>query len=78
AGTYGTPFQAACSSGDLSVVRELVEHGALINPQPANGKHGFPLHAAAAASDQEIIEYLLEKGADVALEGGEHGYALLA
>ncbi|KAF2867482.1 ankyrin repeat-containing domain protein [Massariosphaeria phaeospora] len=78
AGEYGTPLQAACFGGDDDVVKELIEHGAVIDLPTGNGKFGYPLQAAAVAGHDDIIELLLEKGADPNLEGGLHGFALLA
>lgn len=78
AGEFGTPLQAACAAGNTEIAEELIEHGASINLQPPNGTYGFPLHAAAQAGDTEILDLLLKNHADVELEGGIHGFALIA
>lgn len=77
-GKYGSPLQAACASGHVEVVEELLQHGAIIDLQPSNGKYGYPLHAACQTDNFEAVDLLLKQGANVHLEGGIHGFAIIA
>ncbi len=47
----------------------LLTHRALVG--------GTPLYAAATSSSEDIIDMLLDAGADLELEGGDHGTALM-
>ncbi|PVH96490.1 ankyrin, partial [Periconia macrospinosa] len=79
AGDFGTALQAACSGGHEDNVQQLLYYGADVNLQPANGKYGYPLHAAANACETAILDKLLDEyGANVHLEGGMYGFALIA
>src|SRR5205814_3190342 len=59
-GRYGTMLQTASFSGNLEVVRLLLEKGAEVNAQ--GGHYGNPLQAAAVpARDVELLRPLLVK-----------------
>ncbi len=60
-----TPLHSAAAAQDLSLVRALLEHGALPN---ARQQQGFTaLHAAAQQGNQALAELLLQYGADRSL-----------
>lgn len=60
---------AIVSTGDLEIVRALINAGADINAD----RCGNPLHSAVRASQIEIARYLIERGADVNKPGGAGG-----
>lgn len=66
-----TALHTAARSGQLEVVRLLLEHGADPNAREA-GDNTYPLHWAAAARHLEIIRALLEAGGDVHGFGDVH------
>lgn len=79
--SYKTPMIWAISNGHLENVKLLVEHGADIDPVPANECPGplpdnecaGPLHYAVSVREIEIVKYLLEAGADPnSIVNGEH------
>ncbi len=49
--------------GDLEMVRHLVQHGAEVNGQDANGE--TPLMKAAYVGKLAVVQYLVESGANV-------------
>ncbi len=68
-----TPLQAACKSGNLEIVRMLLENGADVNYThwDASRNQGSPLtNAAGSLSDErlQIIKLLIEYGANVNYE----------
>ena len=76
AALFGTVLLNAAYSGDLELVKLILNRGGQVNT--ARGRHGTPLQAAAASNNAAIVAYLLEKGAAVNIEGGEEGTALEA
>lgn len=53
----------ACVSGNLDVIKKLVELGAMLT---TSGKSEIqPLHHAAAAGNTEIMKFLIDQGADL-------------
>ena len=61
-----TPLQRAAASGlDASIMRLLVEHGAQVNAQRADGKTAYAL--AIRAGNTSAATYLASVGADTAL-----------
>ncbi|XP_023311592.1 uncharacterized protein LOC108909966 [Anoplophora glabripennis] len=54
-----TPLHDACSMGHLNVVVALVERGANVNFENANGE--TPLHRAALGRHSDVVEYLADK-----------------
>ena len=68
---------AACSKGDLSVVKELV--GKAVNVNCTNSKTGVtPLIAASLSGHLDVAKYLLEKGADTDARSTRGVTALMA
>ncbi len=64
AGLLATPLQAAASGlGGLEMVQSLVEHGANLMP---NNAQGPVLLCAAEGGDPEVVRYLLDRGAPYA------------
>ena len=59
---------------DVSVVRLLLEHGAVINVQCQNG--WTPLHTASGHGALEVVRLLLELGADVEAKNNDGKTAL--
>lgn len=57
-----SPLILACYSGNIEVVRYLVEHTKDIN---GGSKYGTPLMAASVKGYEKIVALLIEKGADV-------------
>ena len=68
-GKYGGVLQAACISGNLSLVNLLLQpdYHADINQQ--GGEYGCPLAAAAAYGHVAIVRRLLEAGANPSVAG---------
>jgi hypothetical protein len=60
---YGTPLQAAVSTGNDEFVRLLLAHGA--NPSSKGGKYGSPLIAATVGKRRAITRILLKHRADI-------------
>jgi len=54
-----TPLHLAATSGDIRIVKKLVEHKARINVLDSN--QATPLHRATAYNHEEVIEYLVKK-----------------
>lgn len=68
------PLHSAVSSGNVEMIRDLLQHGAPVN---ARQQHGWtPLHAAAQNGNLEIIEILLQSGADPRIKNEEGVTAL--
>jgi len=59
-----TVLEVAAQGGRLSTVRQLVEHGADINPLGGS----TPLHAAIEGNNIEVVHYLLESNALVGIQ----------
>ncbi|CAM9842849.1 unnamed protein product [Chrysoparadoxa australica] len=57
-----SPFHLACRSGDVEIIRMLVENGAEVNALA--GLKLTPLHMAAQGDHIEACKYLLQQGAD--------------
>ncbi len=57
-----SPLILACYSGNIEVVRYLVEHSKNLN---GGSKYGTPLMAASVKGYEKIVALLLEKGVDV-------------
>ena len=58
-----TPLHLAVGSGNLDMVKFLVEKGADINAKRAD--QGTPLHWACSAGFTECVMYLIEHGASI-------------
>lgn len=57
-----TPLVAAVAGGHVSVVQELIDHGADVNKPASDGTS--PMMKAAAMGNQELVAMLLANGAD--------------
>lgn len=62
-----TPLIAACEVGNMSIVRELLKEGAIVNQQ---GNNCTPLTVSCAAGHMDVVKVLLKKGASVNPNGG--------
>ncbi|XP_062597965.1 uncharacterized protein LOC134259396 [Saccostrea cucullata] len=60
--TDDTPLKAACESGHLNVVKELIEAGADVN---SHEEYGTPLTLACKYGYMTIVEELLRAGANI-------------
>lgn len=69
---YGeTPLHLAAESGDVNLVRLLLDHGADVNARAhsfENQPGGSALHMAAAAGNLDVARLLLDRGANVNLQ----------
>uniref|UniRef100_T1J276 Tonsoku-like protein n=1 Tax=Strigamia maritima TaxID=126957 RepID=T1J276_STRMM len=65
-----TQLHRACITGNINMVRRLIEKGHPVNPRDNCG--WIPLHEAANHDHYDIVEYLLGKGAWVNDRGGIH------
>lgn len=61
---FNYPLHVAVESGNVELVRRLLEHGAPVDQADAI-MGSTPLHAAAARGDVPMLELLLTHGADV-------------
>ncbi|KAL8919105.1 MAG: hypothetical protein Q9172_005135 [Xanthocarpia lactea] len=68
-----TPLYHAVTTGNLDVVRYLLENGARTSARPGDA---LPIHAATAGEYSDILELLLEHGADVAAQNNKGDTAL--
>ncbi|KAK0639727.1 hypothetical protein B0T16DRAFT_395401 [Cercophora newfieldiana] len=86
---FGTALQTAAAGGHESVVRVLLERGAVVDvdgnsgggiQKGGNKSHGTALRIAAARGYKDVVELLLDRGADVQLgvRGNGRGTALQA
>ena len=73
-GIEGTALQLAAHRGYTSIVKRLVNKGALINAE--GGSHGSALYASTLQGFEEIVDVLLEAGADINRREGEYGSAM--
>ena len=55
-----TPLHHACHSGQVDVVRLLLERGAELDAQSFS--RGTPLMRAIESSREEVVEFLISKG----------------
>jgi ankyrin repeat protein/L-ascorbate metabolism protein UlaG (beta-lactamase superfamily) len=60
---FMTPLHCAVQSGNVDIVKLLVERGAKINVQDEDGM--TPLHSAIREGNQDIAMYILDKGAEI-------------
>ncbi len=74
-GRYDNALQGASMSGNVDVVKLLIESGARVNEHA--GYNGNALQAASYCGSLNVIKLLVEKGADVNAQGGHWGNALL-
>lgn len=74
---HGFPLIAACSNGDLSAVRLLLEYADNKADVNVHFEYDTPLTAACAARSPEIVELLIQNGADVNRKFGKYNYPLL-
>ncbi|MGO9796182.1 MAG: ankyrin repeat domain-containing protein [Terracidiphilus sp.] len=58
-----SPLISASVSGNIEVVRDLIENGADVNGRDARGN--FPLYAAVVGDHADVVELLIKKGANV-------------
>jgi len=63
-GCAGLPLRTACFSGNVPIIRELLNHGADVNAPTADGP-GAPLRAALRAGHNEIVALLLSRDAQI-------------
>jgi len=56
---YVTPLHLAATSGDIRIVKKLVENNARINALDAD--QATALHRATAYDNKEVIEYLVKR-----------------
>jgi ankyrin repeat protein len=60
-----TSLHLASESGQLAVVRILLEHGANLNTEVGDNRGFTPLHLASESGQLEVARILLEHGADL-------------
>lgn len=65
-GEFGGPIQAATISGNLKMVRLLLDHGVDVNTQ--GGRFGTAMAAAITFQDHGMINLLCEYGANISLQ----------
>jgi hypothetical protein len=74
-----SPIEIAASRSHKSIVKDLAEYGANVNPDPQiRTCFGSAIQVAAVRRNSGIILLLIEKGADVNAQGGHYGFALHA
>eukprot|EP00730_Choanoeca_flexa_P004047 TRINITY_DN11584_c0_g1_i5.p2 TRINITY_DN11584_c0_g1~~TRINITY_DN11584_c0_g1_i5.p2 ORF type:complete len:153 (+),score=34.83 TRINITY_DN11584_c0_g1_i5:611-1069(+) len=60
-----TPLWAACSIGDIAMVKVLLEKGAEINVHEQGPNNALPIYVAAFNNHIDVLEFLLANGAEV-------------
>ena len=60
-----TPLHFACASGQIKIVKLLVEADSDLEAHEKKPTCLTPLHYTALRNHDDVCEYLLEKGADV-------------
>jgi ankyrin repeat protein len=70
-----TALLVAIDTGNLGMVRLLVDHGARVNRPAAMGVKRTPLQHAAQIGSFDIVEYLLKEGAEVNAPPARNGGA---
>jgi ankyrin repeat protein len=75
-GGGATPLIEAAKTGDITIVKLLLERGANINAADANG--GTALTEAVIHAERETVRLLLDKGASVKVRTGALAYPVLA
>ena len=63
-----TPLMAACATGNIDMVYQLIQLGAEVNKVGGNGKS--PLQIAVEANSKQLVSYLLEVGANIEIKSG--------
>lgn len=66
-GYAGLPLRTACFSGNVPIIRELLNQGADVNAPTADGP-GAPIRAAMRAGHNEIVALLLAHGAHIPVD----------
>lgn len=62
-----SPIFASIKSGDLNIMKYMVEAGADIDFQRNEGFNNTPLHFAMEDCNEDIIDFLLKNGANISL-----------
>jgi ankyrin repeat protein len=70
-----SPIQAAAAVGNLTLVKELVHRGAVINSPAAsiNGRTALQAVCSAQLANYQLVKFLLDSGAEVNAEAGIQG-----
>ena len=58
-----TPLHEACLSGNIKIVKTLLEYGASVHSKDYEGD--TPLHMACGSGNLEVVQTLLQHNADV-------------
>lgn len=72
--TRDYPIHTAAAGGSVEIARLLLEAGAAIEAEDADGS--TPLHCAALARKEDMVRFLLERGADVNRRDKNGAYSL--
>jgi ankyrin repeat protein len=64
-GLQRTALQAACSHGNLSIVKMLIENGSDLTIADSKGR--TPLHLAANKGYTDVVKFLLERRGDISI-----------
>ncbi|MEZ0226061.1 MAG: ankyrin repeat domain-containing protein [Alphaproteobacteria bacterium] len=67
---YVYPLHKAAATGEMDIVKALVEHGADVNVRTRDTED-TPLHMAIANGRRAVAEYLVHKGARIDIAGKE-------
>lgn len=66
-GNGESPLHYACLSGNISIVKLLLQSGAKVNIRTEKGD--APLHWAVMNGDTELVKRLMDNGADASIKG---------
>ena len=66
---YGAPLYCAALEGHDSIVKQLLDHGAIINSVGPGNILGSALMAACSRGHNEVVQTLLSRGAALEVEG---------
>jgi len=72
--TRDLPLHSAAGTGQLEVIRYLVEAGAEVDAGDSDGS--TPLHVAALRGHLACVDFLIEKGADIAYQDRNGAWSL--
>ena len=72
-----TALHTAAAWGHTNIMRLLLDHGAMVDPQEEGNPRPTPLSVAISNSDHDSVQLLIEKGPDMDRDSEIHGPPLM-